>query len=191
MNKLLILRHGPTPWNADKRLQGRTDIALDKLGRAVVKNWRIPSEFMAFQAVTSPLKRAMETAALLGLHANVDPALTEMCWGDWEGKNLAELRARLGDEMRHNEAQGLDFRPPNGESPRDIQRRLVPWLENLNQSTIVVAHRGIIRALYARASNWDMRSKPPHRMDKFAAHLFVVDAGHVQIERLNIPLEAT
>ncbi|MBL4692062.1 MAG: histidine phosphatase family protein [Magnetovibrio sp.] len=190
MKKLLILRHGPTRWNENKCLQGLTDIPLSNTGRNVVKAWRIPTEYEDFQCMSSPLQRAFETAQLLSLKPTPTPALVEMCWGEWEGKKLADLRDQLGDKMVQNEAGGLDFCPPKGESPRDVQNRLKPWLQGLNTSTIAVAHRGVIRALYALARDWDMKQKPPDRLDKFSAHLFQIDdQGRPVVERLNIQLE--
>lgn len=190
MIKILILRHGPTQWNADKRIQGHSDIPLGPQGQDVVRNWQIPKTFINFDCTTSPLSRAQETARLLNLSPQPNAALTEMSWGEWEGQSLADLRAKLGDEMTQNESRGLDFCPPGGESPRDVQNRLKPWLKSLSTSTIVVAHRGIIRALYALANGWDMQTKSPERIEKFAAHLFSLDdLGQPTIERLNIDLE--
>ena len=83
------------------------------------------------RVVTSPLRRCVETAALLGApDAAREPRIIEMDWGDWQGESFAALRERLGEEMRENEARGLDFRPPGGESPRLVLARLKPWLKD-------------------------------------------------------------
>ncbi|MFB0990720.1 MAG: histidine phosphatase family protein, partial [Rhodospirillales bacterium] len=66
MLELLILRHGPTEWNKDKRLQGRSDIALSAEGRKEVGCWRIPTPFTDFNWISSPLSRAQDTASILG-----------------------------------------------------------------------------------------------------------------------------
>ena len=141
--------------------------------------------------VTSPLRRCVETAALLGApDAAREPRIIEMDWGQWQGETLAALRERLGEEMRANEARGLDFRPPGGESPRLVLARLRPWLTEVAQAgepTLAVTHRGVIRVLFAEASGWDMRGKPPARLDWSAVHLFSLDAeGAPRIERLNV-----
>jgi probable phosphoglycerate mutase len=53
--------------------------------------------------------------------------------------------------------------------------------------TLAVTHRGVIRALLAEATGWDMRGKPPAKLDWEAAHLFVLDAhGKPSVERLNV-----
>ena len=190
---LVVLRHGPTDWTAGGRIQGRSDQPLSAAGRTVVGGWRLPEAFRAHRWVTSPLTRARETAALMGHDdAAVEPALIETDWGHWEGCTLAELRDRYGSEMAAMEASGLDFRPPGGESPRDLQARLAPWLGRVaaaGRPCVAVCHKGVIRALTAFASGWDMTGPPPEKLRDSAAHCFVVDArGRPAIERLNLPL---
>lgn len=194
MIRLFILRHGPTAWNAEGRIQGQIDIPLSPEGRAMVRGWTVPVEFRDYAWVVSSLQRARETAAILGAQ---DPetaeALQEMHWGAWEGERLEELRARHGAEMAANEARGLDFRPPGGESPRDLRGRLQPWLAAAaagSADRIAVAHKGVIRALYTLASGWDMTGKPPEKLHPAHGHLFELDAeGRPRCLRLNIPLD--
>jgi probable phosphoglycerate mutase len=136
--------------------------------------------------VTSPLARCVETAALLGApDAPREPRLAEMSWGAWEGRRLAELRAELGAAMRENEARGLDFRPEDGESPREVLARVYGWLTEVSAPTLAITHRGVIRAVLAAATGWDMRGPPPAKLDWSACHLFRVDEG-VRVERLNV-----
>ena len=181
MTLLALIRHGPTAWNRERRVQGRRDIPLDAEGVAEVACWKLPPAFSSFDWAASPLARARRTAAVLaGGAVPSTQALIEMDWGAWEGRRLAELRAELGPEMAENEARGLDFLPPGGESPRMVQRRLAPWLENIarrGRPTVAVAHRGVIRALYAAAAGWDMLERPPRALSSPAAHLFEVAAG--------------
>jgi probable phosphoglycerate mutase len=187
---LALIRHAPTEWNAAGRLQGSRDLPLDP---ATLPQWRLPPELAGFHVLMSPLRRACDTAALLGCADAVpDPRLTEMDWGRWEGETIAALRARLGTAMDENEARGLDFRPEGGESPRDVQRRVLPLLAEIaadGRSTVAVTHKGVIRAVFALAIGWDLRGKAPIKLSWTAAHLFRLDAaGHPGLERLNIPL---
>ena len=123
--KLVLLRHGMTAWNLEKRIQGRIDQPLSTAGRQQFQNLVLPSAFTTYRWYCSPLSRATQTAELLGLtDVEIEAALIEMNWGDWEGEILKPLRKRLGDEMRDNESRGLDFCPPGGESPRQVQVRL-------------------------------------------------------------------
>jgi probable phosphoglycerate mutase len=190
MTLLALIRHMPTAWNAAGRLQGRADPGLDP---ETVPDWHLPPEIAGFRWLTSPLDRAVATARRLGLDAAPSATLTEMAWGDWEGHTLAELRADLGAAIAAEEAKGLDFRPPSGESPRDVQRRAMPLLADIaasRQSTAAITHKGVIRAVLALATGWDMLGKPPYRLSWSAAHVFRLDpAGHPTVERLNLPLE--
>jgi probable phosphoglycerate mutase len=190
MIPLLVLRHAPTDWNAAGRIQGRTDRPLGELGRQRVAAVRLPRGWNGAPCLSSPLSRAMETARLLGLDPAAEPRLIEMDWGAWEGRTLAELRAELGGAMAENEARGLDFRPPGGESPRDVQARLTPLLLSLTSPTIAVTHKGVLRALYAMATGWDMLAKPRHKLRDGCAHVFAVGQdATLALAELNIELE--
>ena len=193
MIPLLLIRHGRTLWNQSGRTQGQKDSPLTEEARAEVAAWRLPSGYGAADWVVSPLGRARETAGLLGRSdAAVEPRLAEMAWGEWEGRRLGDLRDELGPAMTDLEAQGLDFRPPGGESPRDLQRRLRPFLEDraaAGRPTVAVAHKGVVRAIYALAVGWDMTGPPPVKLRNGVAQEFLLDsAGRPSLGRLNIPL---
>ena len=178
MTRLALIRHGITDWNLEKRIQGRIDQPLSDIGRRQLRALAIPDEYRDARWYCSPLRRALETAQLLGLkNYCVEPALIEMHWGDWEGEILKPLRKRLGDRMRDNESRGLDFCPPGGESPRQVQARLQPWLQQLAQRAEpagAVVHKGIIRCIYALALDWDMRGESPVEFAWDALHCFEV-----------------
>ncbi|HLI10218.1 MAG TPA: histidine phosphatase family protein [Alphaproteobacteria bacterium] len=193
MTALALIRHGATDWSEAGRLQGRADPPLSAAGLAQIAAWRPPPLLDGFTWMTSPLARARQTAEhLCGRAAAVEPALIEMAWGAWEGRTLDALRRELGPEMARNEARGLDFRPPGGESPREVQARLAPWLARLageGRSVAAVTHKGVIRAVLALATGWDFQAKPPARLDWSCAHLFTLTAdGRPRISRLNLPL---
>jgi broad specificity phosphatase PhoE len=188
---VLAIRHAATEWNAAGLLQGRRDLPLSESGRAAVRGWRVPEGWTGARCLSSPLLRARETASLLGLAPGAEPLLIEMDWGSWEGRRLDELRAELGAAMAENEARGLDFRPAGGESPREVQARLQLLLPTLGEPTILVAHKGVLRALYALATGWTMQEKPADRLRDAHAHAFAVGpGGAVAVERLNIPLRS-
>lgn len=192
MTPIALIRHGPTLWNEQKRLQGQADVPLSPDGHATVSGWRLPEEFTGYHWVASPLTRAQQTAGYLGLTVQTEPAIVEMDWGKWEGRTGAELREMYGDEFQRRADMGLDLRPDGGESPRDVRNRVEEWVDRVAASgrpTGAVAHQGIIRAMISLATGWDMTRKPPHDMDWASVHLFVVaDDRTVTIDRLNISL---
>jgi broad specificity phosphatase PhoE len=190
MTRLVLLRHGLTDWNVEGRLQGHTDIPLSAAGRAAFHDCRLPARYNSLEWFTSPLRRARESAAALNLQAAVAPVLIEMNWGDYEGLTLAELRQRHGEAFAENEARGLDLQPPNGESPRQVQRRLQPWLQSLNRDSGAVTHKGVIRTILAMAFNWPMLGKPPVKLDWHCLHEFRINTeGQPELLAANIPLE--
>ena len=193
MTLLAMLRHAETDWSGEGRIQGRTDVPLNDAGRRALRRYTLPEEFRAMGVVTSPLLRCVETAAQLGLSpAARDDRLAEMHWGIWEGRRLTDLRAEQGDAMRENEARGLDFAPPGGESPRDVLARLRGWLAQVaadGRPTLAISHRGVIRVIFAAATNWDMRGRPAVKLDWSTLHVFRLDpAGMPSVHRLNVPL---
>jgi broad specificity phosphatase PhoE len=188
---LALIRHMPTAWNQAGMLQGRADTS--QLCCEQMRPWQVPSELIRYRWLSSPLKRCRATARGLGLEAAIEPRLIEMGWGEWEGRTLADLRAQLGEAMAREEAKGLDFHPPGGESPRDVQERVKPLLAEIAASrndTAAITHKGVIRSVLALATGWDMLGKPPQRLSWSAAHLFRLDAsGSPAVEQVNIPLE--
>ena len=186
MTRLALLRHADTAWSVEGRIQGRTDVPLIA-GQEI----KISKELQQMRIVASPLRRCIETAALVGAREiEHEPRLAEMHWGAWEGRRLAELREELGEAMRENEARGWDFRPPGGESPREVLARVRPWLAEVaarGEPTLAVTHRGVIRAVLALALGWDLRGKPPVKLDWRAVQLFRLGGdGHPAVEALDV-----
>jgi len=195
MTLIVALRHAPTAWNRDQRLQGRTDVALDEDGVAVAARWRIEPDWAGYRILSSPLQRARMTAAILFPDAEIgiDRRLIEMDFGTWEGKRLSELRADPTEDAAAREAQGLDFKAPEGESPREVQDRIRPLLARLaelERPTVLVTHKAVMRALYALASGWAMIGKPPAKLRPHCAQVFRlgVDATPAVV-RMNVSLE--
>jgi probable phosphoglycerate mutase len=165
---LVVLRHGRTVWNEEGRIQGRADVPLSESGRRALMDWDIPADWRTAPCCVSPLRRARETAEVLRLlEPVITPALIEMDWGSFEGRKLADLRLELGDALAVNEARGLDFSPPGGESPRDLAGRLQHWIVGLDcddEDVVLVTHKGVRRALLALATGWDMEGPPPVKL---------------------------
>jgi len=191
---LVAIRHAPTEWNAAKRLQGRTDIALSAAGIAAAKAWRADAGWAGYRVIASPLKRAQETAQLLfpGRKIALEPRLMEMDFGSWEGQSLADLRETPGAAAKERESLGLDFSAPGGETPRQVQARLQPLLDEIAAAglpTVIVTHKAVLRALMSLATGWAFLGKPPAKIKADTAHLFRLDAeGKISVEQMNVSL---
>lgn len=200
MTAVVLLRHGPTAWNRDGLLQGHRDIPLSPDGRAEVATWRIPDAYAGFAWVSSPLSRAMETARMLGAPVRddgdpawrVDARFREISWGVLEGRPRREAKSLLRRDGREMDAPGLDFRVEGGESWGDLRGRLRAALADIAASevdSLVVCHRGVIRACLAMAFGWDMRGPPPHDPAHACAQHFTLDAsGAPTVADLDVPL---
>ncbi len=196
MNReLIVIRHGLTQWNSEKRIQGQTDIPLSAAGIAQISHYHLPGDWYQYTWFCSPLQRARQTAALLKLPVTLDEHLREMHWGEWEGHTLPALRAQYGADFLQMEQRGLDMLPPGGESPRQVQARLTGWMTALSQRQDTtrhlgaICHKGVIRALLSAACDWDMRTKPPVKLDYHCAQRFGWQQGRWRLLEINLPLD--
>jgi len=183
-----LLRHGPTDWNREHRLQGRRDLPLATDALARLQRRRLPAIPRFSEVLCSPLRRARDTASALGLNFSIEPVLVEMDWGDYEGRRVSDLRAELGAEFAANEDRGLDMMPPGGESPRHVQQRLLPLLARLDRPTLAVTHKGVIRAALALAHDWPMLGRSPVRLDWEALQVMLLVDGRLRPWCYNLPL---
>jgi broad specificity phosphatase PhoE len=165
MPTIYYLRHGETVWNATKRLQGRHDSPLSTVGEAqALRCAEILSELLTragrragdLDYVSSPLGRACRTMQLVrgavGLAPDsyrTDTLLAEISFGAWEGLTVEEVQARDPELLAAREHDKWGFRPPGGESYAEVSERMGRWHRALAQDTVVTAHGGTARALFA------------------------------------------
>jgi broad specificity phosphatase PhoE len=190
--KLCLIRHGPTAWNLAGRMQGRADPPLGGHGKTIVRGWRVPEGFAGARWISSPLRRARETARLIaGREPEIDGRLTEMDWGAFEGRTLHDLRTGLGACFEAMENRGIDFTPPGGESPRMVTARLRELLTELaadSRDAVAVTHKGVIRAALVLATGWDMLQPPPVRLARDHGLTLLLSEGGTIAEFGILPL---
>jgi probable phosphoglycerate mutase len=160
---IYYIRHGETSWNAEGRLQGTQDIALNELGRKqAVHAGNILADLFArhdrdkgkLPFVASPLGRARTTMDLvrqtLGLPVDgyaLDDRLREIGYGKWEGSTLAEMQAQDPVLFARRQTEKWTMSPPGGETYAAVQVRMQDWYDQLKEDTVAVAHGGTCRAL--------------------------------------------
>lgn len=196
--RILLARHGETPWNAEGRYQGQEDIPLSPIGeaqaRALGERLR---EVAITRAVASPLVRARRTAELaLGEERMAtlatDDGLKEIAHGTWEGLLAEEIHARDPDRMhawRHTPHEVL---MPEGESLEHVVVRAWPAFARAcaglgsDDTLLVVAHDAVNRVLLCRilgiplAKLWSFRQAPTT-----LNLLEGPDVDHLDVVRLN------
>jgi broad specificity phosphatase PhoE len=160
------IRHGETDWNVERRLQGHQDIPLNARGRDQAAHCgEVLRDLFAKQSidaaaldyVSSPLGRARQTMELmrpaLGLAPDgyrIEPRLIEICFGEWEGFTIAQLRNHDPDRIAQREHDKWHFvAPGGGESYEAVGARMRAWYDGLARDTVVTAHGGTARGLMA------------------------------------------
>ena len=129
---LVLVRHGETDWNRQRRFQGHADQPLNDAGRSQARELagRLRDEPVT-ALYTSPLRRASETAQILasgfGLEARTLDALLEIDVGAWEGLTVDEVRERYPDRADQDWRSGWE----DGETYDELERRVVPALIEL------------------------------------------------------------
>lgn len=153
--RICLVRHGETAWNAEKRIQGQTDIALDTsgLGQAdAAARWLAQHEVAALYS--SDLLRARQTAARIAEALKVPlsllPALRERRYGFFEGLTYDEARARHPEDYYAFETRDPDYAfPDGGESLQQLHARVTGQLQRLaadhsGQTVVLVTHGGVL-----------------------------------------------
>jgi probable phosphoglycerate mutase len=174
MGELILLRHGETEWSRTHRHTGYTDVPLTPAGEAAAVALAPALARGDIAAVfTSPLRRAVRTAALAGLpDIKQDPDLREWDYGGYEGITTAQIREqRPGWYLWRDGVIAGDGGHPGetveqvGERADAVLSRVIPLLGD--GDVILVSHGHLLRVLAAR---W-------LRLDPAAGRLFRLDTG--------------
>ena len=154
-NEVLLVRHGETDANASARFQGRTDTRLNERGREQSRALAGALRGEGLRALyASPLRRARETAQIVGAELGLEPILDERLveadTGAWTGRPIADIRAGEAREYARWRAADPAFRFPAGESVAEQAARVAAALADVAAGplpALVVTHGGTIRAV--------------------------------------------
>lgn len=140
--RIVILRHGRTAWNAERRYQGQSDPPLDEVGQAqAIQVAGLIAAMEPDLLISSDLQRAEHTAAkvasLTSLPLNIDARLRERNLGHWEGLTRDEVESRYPDEFADWLA-GRDVTRRGGESRQQVADRAVSLVRALPEVELVV-----------------------------------------------------
>jgi broad specificity phosphatase PhoE len=157
---LLLVRHGETDWNSERRWQGHADQPLNDVGRAQASEL---AELLAEQRIdavyASDLSRAHETAeiiaARLGLPVTTDERLREVDVGDWSGRLWSEIEASDPTAVARLDTELKAWN--GGESYEEMGARVVGAVLELaarhpGETLLIVTHGGSMRACRAHAA---------------------------------------
>ncbi len=158
MTRIALIRHYPTAWNAEQRLQGRSDIPLTDAARETLRGLCLPAPWNRARIVSSPLRRAAETAQILkDQPPPTDARLVELSWGDWEGRLAKDLLAAPEINFRPPHDWDWTTRAPGGESAEDAWSRVKPALTEIAGDpapAVLVMHKALMRLILGVACAW-------------------------------------
>lgn len=177
MGTLLLIRHGAVGGDAAARFLGASDWAMSEAGEAQIAALarRLAAHYRLDAVYCSDLARSRQSAEVLAVaHAapiRIRAALREIDLGEWDGRLRSEIAERHGEAYAQRGRDIAGFRPPGGESFRDLAGRVLPcWREvvagHADGVAAVVAHAGVNRvilcdALGAPLENLFRLAQPP------------------------------
>ncbi len=152
MSRIVMIRHGETQWNADRRSQGWMDPPLNEKGmrQAELLGAHVRKHYEFARVISSDLTRCTMTADALGREYSTDPLLREINTGKFGGLLIADIQERFPEEARF--WRWNYGRAPDGESWLDLVARVGRFVAEsgileIESDVCLVAHGGTIRAL--------------------------------------------
>jgi probable phosphoglycerate mutase len=193
--RILLIRHGETAWNAERRLQGHLDIDLNDEGRrqALALAGALAHEQIDV-LVSSDLARAAQTAKALGevhqLPLFIDGRLRERCYGGFEGLLYAEIAERFPREFAAWQGRDVDGTLPpgknRGETFREFYERvttaILGWAaDNPGKSLALVAHGGVLECIYRAALGLPLETPRDFKVLNASINRFAVQDGKLAL----------
>lgn len=193
--RLIMTRHGETQWNVERKTQGRSDTVLTENGmeQARALSRRIGS--IPFDCVyTSPLKRARETARILAQSRSVpiinDAALTEMCFGEWEGLTFSRIGELYPAQLELWSHSPNLCQIPSGEPFQTLTERCEAFLKRVLErhegfTVVAVSHSVPTKVIAALCLGVPMEKIHNIRIDNVSLTIIDFYSGRAVVRVLN------
>lgn len=194
--RVLLFRHGAAGRKGDRLFLGRTDLPLSAEGRRQAEAWR--DRFKGRppgRIITSPLKRAFEFAKIVAgdreSEITLCPELAEIDLGDWDGRPMSDIQKTDPASWQARGKNFARFRPPNGESFEDVQKRAVPAFEKLirhgNSESVVIAHAGVNRVILCHLLGMPLAHLFRIGQDYACLNVIEVSPYQLRADSINVP----
>ncbi len=162
MTTLVLIRHGETDWNVEGRWQGQADPPLNERGRDQARRVaEYYSQFGLAALYSSDLRRAMETAQIIGARIGLEiipePRLREINLGRWQGMLTEDIQAQYPEEFQRWHHEPLSVQPPGGETIHALAARVLEVINEMiarypKRRVGVVAHELPIAIVLCRSA---------------------------------------
>ena len=163
---LILARHGRTAANAQGLLQGRMDLPLDEVGREQARKIAVALASVDV-VISSPLRRAVETAEALGKEMEIDDRWIEMDFGILDGQRRQDIDPAIWIRLQRD----VHYQPEGGESLANMMLRVTPALDELlarseHESIAVFTHVMPIKAAFSHVLHIGMETAPRTYLDQ-------------------------
>ncbi len=154
--KIYLIRHGLTPLNKKKKVNGEIDEPLAPEGIEQAKSIIQSIPKSVTHIYSSSLLRARQTARIIASVLNIPVSyqneLSEIRMGSLAGKSWEEMENGLELKKKHRTVQ-FDYKKYGGESVQDVKKRVIPFFKKVNSQyknneVLIVTHGGMIRLIY-------------------------------------------
>jgi len=194
MLHLILVRHGETEWNVQRRYQGQTDVPLSEFGK-----WQAShvAERLAGQKIdaiyASDLTRAMETASAVAGRNNLEiwpePRLRELKFGILEGLTLEEAEEQY-PEMISAWLEDFNNTPDSAETIEQFNARVVSLLDDLkrkhdNQAVLLVGHGGSLSEILRVVLGLSPEKRWYIEMENASLSEVMLSNEYISLKRLN------
>jgi probable phosphoglycerate mutase len=194
--KIILIRHGETAWNAERRLQGHLDIALNAEGE---RQASLLAEALAPEhidlIVSSDLQRARQTAQAVAaprsMTVHIDPGLRERCYGGFEGLLYSEIEQRFPAEFAAWQARDVDAVLPSGKNCGETFREfythstsaiLALAAAHPGRTIAMVAHGGVLECAYRMALGLPLETPRDFKVYNASINRFRLEEGRLALE---------
>jgi probable phosphoglycerate mutase len=199
MTEIILIRHGETAWNAERRLQGHLDIALNEAGLQQAKMLGLALKNEKIDAlIVSDLQRARQTADDIASWQNLpviqDIRLRERCFGGFEGMLYSELESRYPAAFTAWQNRDPDAQFPEdalanqGESLRTFHQRCIVAIRAYAQlfagkTIALVAHGGVLESAYREAKQLPLNTRREVGILNASINRFTVNAEQFRLNQ--------
>ncbi|MDP6295025.1 MAG: histidine phosphatase family protein [SAR324 cluster bacterium] len=159
--EIILIRHGETEWNSQKRMQGHSNSNLSEVGRGQIQELGELMKNVSFDHIySSDSLRARQTAEAItqysGHTLQFDQRIREKNLGVFEGLTSTEAKERHPEIYRLFKTAGANYVIDEGESTQQLLERALEFIEEIRlrhpqERVVMVTHGGVVRVLMKHA----------------------------------------